>query len=253
VGSAASDPSATADSVVFERVGGNGVLLRGGQYVPLPGTDPAIGGAYLAVRNGDLVTLLERNTLAPVAAVPAPNADALAVSSGWLVYRARLQGGGDGIFARSIAVPTAPGPILTVSTIADPGQLSPPSVDAGTAVYGVARSRGSRIVLRVLGSRKRRILVRSKRKGELLFNPAVKGRTFAYVRQSAKRGRLLVRRLKRRGGGHRVFGAKRSNGMLWSTALTEGAAYVTLLHPSATDPGAEVVRVPLGGKKKKKR
>ena len=39
--------------------------------------------------------------------------------------------------------------------------------------------------------------------------------------------------------------------MLCSTALTEGAAYVTLLHPSATDPGAEVVEVALKAKKKK--
>ncbi len=249
--SSAADPSATADSVVFERVGGEGVLMRGGAQVPLAGTDPAIGGAYIAVRNGDLVTLLARDTLAPVAEVPAPSADALAVSSGWLAYRARLQNGGDGIFARSIASPSAPGPIQTLATIADPGQLSPPSVDAGTLVYGVARPRGSRIVLRVLGNRKRRVLVRTKRKGSLVFNPAVKGRNFAYIRDDGRRSRLNVRRLKRRGGGHRVFGVKRSNGTLWSTTLTEGAAYVTLLRPSAEGPGAEVVRVPLGGKKKK--
>lgn len=252
VGSSAADPSATADSVVFERVGGNGVLLRGGTQVPLPGTDPAIGGAYVAVRKGDMVRLLARDTLAPVAQIAAPSADALAVSSSWLVYRATLQSGGDGIFARNITSPAVPGPIQTVVTIGDPGQLSPPSIDGATLVYGVARSRGSRIVLRVLGNRKRRVLVRSKRKGVLVFNPTIKGRAFAYVRDSGRRSRLQVRRLKRRGGGDRVFGAKRSNGVLWSASLTKGAAYVTLLHPSATDPGAEIIRVPLGGKKKKR-
>ena len=250
--SSAADPSATVESVVFERVGGNGVLMRGGASVPLPGTDPAIGGAYIAVRNGDLVTLLSRDTLAPVAEVAAPSADSLAVSSGWLTYRARLQNGGDGIFARSIATPAAPGPIQTLATIADPGQLSPPAVDAGTLVYGVARPRGSRIVLRVLGNRKGRTLVKTKRRGSLVFNPAVKGRNFAYVRDDGRRSRLVIRRLKRRGGGHRVFGVKRSRGTLWSTALTDGAAYVTLLRPAAEGPGAEVVRVPLGKKKKKK-
>ena len=251
--SSAADPSATVDTVVFERIGGNGVLMRGGAAVPLPGTDPAIGGAYIVVRNDDLVTLLSRETLLPVAEVPAPSADSLAVSSGWLVYRARLQSGGDGIFARDIANPAAPGPIQTVSTIADPAQLSPPSIDAGTLVYGVAKPRGSRIVLRVLGNRKRRILVRSKRRGSLVFNPAIKGRSFAYVRDEGKRSRLVIRRLKRRGGGHRVFGVKRSRGTLWSTSLTDGAAYVTLLRPAAEGAGAEVVRVPLGGKKKRKK
>ncbi|MGZ5387000.1 MAG: hypothetical protein ACXWZV_06030, partial [Solirubrobacterales bacterium] len=113
-----------------------------------------------------------------------------------------------------------------------------------------ARPKGSRVIQRVLGTRKRRTLVRSRR--ALLFNPAVKGRRFAYVTSRRGRSTLMVRSRKRRGGGHRAFGLRRRTGVLWSTALTEGAAYVTVLRPSATDPGAEVVRVALKGKKRKK-
>ena len=39
---------------------------------PCPGTDPAIGGSYVAVREGDEVTLLDRGTLAPIASGPGP-------------------------------------------------------------------------------------------------------------------------------------------------------------------------------------
>ena len=237
----AADPSATVDSLAFERLGGAAVLRRpGAADLPLAGSDPAVGGPYVAVLSGEATRILSRATLAPVAEVPTPGADALAVSQGWLAYRAKLSEGGDGIFVRSIATPGAYGALQTVATIGDPAQLSPPSLDGAVLLFGVARARGSRIVQRVLGTRKRRTLVRSG--SALVFNPAVKGRSFAYVRTKAGRSRLMVRKRGKGGRGKPVFGVRRSRGMLTSTALTEGVAYVTLLHPSATDAGAEVVR-----------
>ena len=80
----------------------------------------------------------------------------------------------------------------------------------------------------------------------------MKGRSFAYVRTAGRGSRLMVRKRSKRGRGKSVFGVRRSRGMLTSTALTEGRAYVTLLHPSATDPGAAVLRAELKSKKKKK-
>jgi hypothetical protein len=245
------DPSATIDSLAFERLGNDGVIRRSGADVALPGGDPAVGGSYVAVLSGQTTTLLDRATLRPVADLPTPGADALAVSQGWLAYRATLKGGVDGIFARSIADPSAPGPLLTLATIADPSQLSPPSLDGGILLYGVARSRGSRIVQRTLGSRKRRTLIRSG--SALVFNPAVKGRSFAYVRSDGRSSRLMVRRRSKGGRGKPLFGARRSRGTLTSTALTKGVAYVTLLHPSANDPGAELIRVALKKNRKKKK
>ena len=249
--SGAADPSATVDSLAFERLGGIGVLRRSGVDLRLPGSDPAVGGPYVAAIAGQTTRILARATLAPVAEVPTPGADALAVSQGWLVYRAKLNGGGDGVFARSIATPGAYGPLLTVSTIGAPSQLSPPSLDGSVLLYGIARPRGSRIVQRVLGTRRRRTLIRSG--SALLFNPAVKGRKFAYVRTGGSRSRLMVRRRSKGGRGKPVFGARHSRGTLTSTALSEGVAFVTLLRPSANDPGAEVVRVALKNKKKRKK
>jgi hypothetical protein len=250
----AANPSAAVDALTFERVAGGGAIRRGGAVASLPGSDPAIGGPYVTVLTSGAATLLDRATLGRVATVPTPNADALAVSAGWLAYRAKLSGGGDGIFARSIADPAAPGPLLTVATVTAPGQLSRPSMDGPVLLYGVARPRGSSIVQLVLGTRKRRTLLRSRR--ALLFSPAVKGRAFAYVRSKRRGSRLMIRSRKRRGAGRSIYGVRRSSGMLTSTALTEGFAYVTLLHPSATDPGAELVKVPRkprAHKRKKKR
>ncbi len=239
------------DSLAFERLGGAGVLRRADGDAPLPGGDPAVGGPYVAVLSGETTLILDRATLATLAQVPTPGADALAVSQGWLAYRAKLKDGGDGIFARSIATPGAYGSLLTIGTIGDPAQLSPPSLDGAVLAYGIARARGSRIVQRVLGTRKRRTLIRSG--SALLFNPAVKGRRLAYVRTAGRGSRLMVRKRSKGGRGKSVFGVRRSRGMLTSTALTEGRAYVTLLHPSATDPGAEVVEVALKRKKKDKK
>ena len=247
----AADPSATVDSLAFERLGGGAVLRRSGADLPLAGSDPAVGGPYVAVLSGEATRILSRATLAPVAEVPTPGADALAISQGWLAYRAKLKEGGDGIFARSIATPGAYGPLQTLGTIGAPAQLSPPSLDGGVLLFGIARARGSRIVQRVLGTRKRRTLVKSG--SALVFNPAVKGRSFAYIRTNAGRSRLMVRKRRKGGPGKPVLGVRRSRGMLTSTALTEGVAYVTLLHPSATDPGAAVLRAELKSKKKKKK
>ncbi|MGH2955632.1 MAG: hypothetical protein ACRDL6_01365, partial [Solirubrobacterales bacterium] len=257
VAGGAADPSAVAatDSVVYERVGGSGVLRRGGLEIPLPGTDPAIGGSYIAVLDGQVVRLLSSATLAPVATVEAPNADALAVSDAWLVYRARLGNGGDGIFARSIVNPAVPGPFISLDSIADPAQLSPPSLDGDVLVYAVARPNGSRIVQRVMSSGESRTLVKSGR--SVLFNPAVQGDAFVYTQSQGGGGKLVIRTRGRRGRGHNVFGLKRAQGIVWSTALTELAAYVTVLHPGSAGAAAELVEVPLGearpDKKKRKK
>src|SRR6476659_9334046 len=138
----ATDPTASADALVYQRLAGQGVLKRGGAEVGLDGSNPTIGGSYVATLKQGTVQLADRNTLATVAEVPAPGADSLAVSDAWLVYRAPLGGGGDGIFARQITNPSAPGPIVTVATVGGAGQLSSPSLDGQVLLFGVARPGG---------------------------------------------------------------------------------------------------------------
>jgi hypothetical protein len=251
IASSATDPSATVDSLVFQPLAGGGTLRRGGD-IPLPGNDPAIGGNYVAATvAADTVRLLDRGSLAPVADVGAPGADALAVSSDWLVYRAPLAAGGDGIFARSISDPGRPGPIQQVAGIGGSSQLSPPAVDGSNLLYAIATTSGSRVIRHTLGTQRFRALVRSNRL--LLFDPAVKGKAFTYVRTEARRSWLLIRRFRGGGPGRVLLSLKRRFGQLWSSTLTEGFAFVTVLEPGSSGASARVVKVDRKGKRLRRR
>jgi hypothetical protein len=236
----ATDPSATADALLFQRLGGPAVLSRGGPEIPLPGRHPAIGGRFIATVTGDEIQLLDRDTLAPVARIGAVGADAVAVSDSWLAYRAPT-GGGDGIFIRYIANPASPAPALLLASEGGASQLSPPAVDNGILLYAIATPRGSRVVQWAMGTHKHRTLVRSRRL--LLFDPAVDGRSFAYVRSDARRSRMMVRGRHRHGAGRILFTLKRSAGVLYSDALTDSAGYVTVLRPSGANADATIVGV----------
>ncbi len=236
----ATDPAATADALLFQRLGGPAVIIRGGPELGLPGRHPAIGGRYVATVIGARVQLLDRNTLAPVAQVDAPGADAIAISDSWLAYRAPL-GGGEGIYIRYIANPAAPAAPLLLASEGGASQLSPPAVDGSTLLYAIATPRGSRVVQWVMGTHKHRTLVRSPRL--LLFNPSVDGNSFAYVRSDALRSRLMVRGRHRHGAGRILFTLRRPGGDLFSDALTDSVAYVTILEPSATNADATIVGV----------
>jgi hypothetical protein len=236
----ATDPSATADALLFQRLGGPAVMSRGGPEIPLPGSHPAIGGRYVATVQDDSVLLFDRGTLAPVGQIPAPGAHAIAISDAWLAYRAPA-GAGDGIFVRNVANPAAPGPPLQIASQGGAGQLSRPAVDGSLLLYAIATPGGSRVVQRVLGTRKHRALVRSPRL--LLFDPSVDGRSFAYVRTDARRSRLMVRRRHAHGSGRVLFSLGRSHGVLWSNALTGSIAYATILQPSSSNADATIVGV----------
>ena len=236
----ATDPAATADALLFQRLGGPAVISRGGPEVALLGKHPAIGGRYIATVGGNAVLLMDRNTLGLIAKMDAPGADAIAVSDSWLAYRAPA-GGGDGIYIRYIANPASPAPPFLLASKGGASQLSPPAVDGRVLVYAIATPRGSRVVQWVMGTHKHRALVRSHRL--LLFDPAVEGRSFAYVRSDARRSRLMVRGRHRHGAGRVLFTLKRAAGVLWSDALTGSLAYVTVLNPSATGANASIVGV----------
>ena len=250
--SGATDPSATLDALAFERIGGSGVLRSGGAEFALNGGDPAIGGSYLAVIASDGNTqLFGRGSLSSVAKIETPSADSLAVSDNWLVYRARFPQGGEGIFARNITNIAAPGPIQPISSIGGAGQVSRPSLDGADLVFGIATPRGSRIVQHSLDTGRGKVLVRSNRL--LLFNPAIKGRSFVYSRTDAKRSRLMIRRRGKGGPGRSLLSVRRGRAQVWSTALTEDSAYATLLGYSAQTPGARIVKTDLKGKRVRRR
>ena len=60
----------------------------------------------------------------------------------------------------------------------------------------------------------------------------------------------MVRRRHGHGPGRVIFTLKRSAGMLWSEALTDGVAYVTILNPAAEHGDASIVGVGRGHAKR---
>jgi hypothetical protein len=223
------DPAAFGDDLVFERPNGDAVLQHDGTRIDLPGSDPAVGGPYVAVRVGQEIRLLDREGLEPVAEIEAEHVDALAVSSAWLTYRAHRPSGTDFIKVRNISDLDQIGSARTVARAKGAAQLSRPSVDRSILVYGIAGRARSRIVQRRLGDRigRRRTLVASRR--WLLFNPAINGRKIAYARTIGGGTQVLIKRRGRRGRGRRVFSRGRRKGTLWTLALTDERVYATVL------------------------
>ncbi len=237
VGSGA-DPSATGKALAFQRPDRAGVLRFRGQIHELPGRDPAVGGPYAAViSGGDQIQILNRYNRDPIGSVPAPHAQALAISRGWLVYLT-VDGDRNALRARRLEHPADPGKVRGVASVSRPVQLGHPSLDGGRLVYAVSKRRGNSIRRRNLSSGRGGTVLRS-RSAELL-NPSVNGKRLLYVRvdrarQSPQkttppklRQRLMLKRLGGHGPGHRIY-SHGPDRKLWSTALSGRRGFVTLL------------------------
>jgi len=261
VASPGGDPGAADTDLVWQEPGVGGFLLRDGQRTQLPGTDPAVGGPYIAWRSGDVVTIAARDTLVPVLELPLPGVEKLAVSERWLVYRTALPSGSEQIRALSFADPAS---IRVVTHTRARGVLGRPSVDGDVVVYHQSGAGGSRLLFADLASGKRRIL-RSSTRAQLL-NPAQLGGKLLYERFSRcsqelrlgpidgnGAGRVLYRLPPRAGqdAGHEhghthqgerlpcPYRPRPTARILWTTALTATTAYVTVLRPvrgGATTP-----------------
>jgi hypothetical protein len=229
------DPSADGPDLVFQRADRSGVLLRDGQEIALPGTDPAVGGQYVAVIQGAEVVLLDRAALAEVARVPAAGADALALSGDWLVYR-RREGGRDVLEAQRITDPLNPGAPQRITSAASPNQVGRPSVDGHLVAWATAQRDESRIWIRDLEDRKNKVVAGSR--FALLSNPALDGGRLVYVRATERREHLIARNAGKGGGGHPIHRFK-GQGYLWSTELQGGTAWVTVVR----EGGIEIVAV----------
>jgi hypothetical protein len=246
VATAATDPSASADVLAWQRPGGPGFLRLGGRDLPLLGTDPAVAGHYLALRGGDRVVVLR--DLRPVLVRQVPRVSMLALSSRWLAWRRRGRHG-DVIGAMRLE----PGArARRVASARGPAQLGRPDLSGNRLVYHVAGRGGSALRMVNLRTGRRTTLARSS--ASLLLNPSLSGGALLYVR-IARCGQALV--LHRRGrsrvlmrgralaaidpgfeAGHTSQGSRRpcsspahTSTMLWTTALTRRSAYVTLFRP----------------------
>ena len=189
------------------------------------------------ISGGNKIQILNRVSREQIGWVPAPNAESLAISRGWLVYLTVEQGRYK-LRARRIDDPTNPGKVKGIASVSRPTQLGHPSLDGGRLVYAVSKRRANSIKRRNLSSGQAHGRCFAPEPTQLL-NPSVHGKRLVYVRvdrarQSPQRTsppklrqRVMLRRLTGRGSGRRIYshGPDRT---VWSTSLSGKRAYVTL-------------------------
>ncbi len=246
------DPSAAGTDLVWQEPGVGGFLLRNGQQTQLPGNDPALGGTRIAWHVDDAVTIADSATLTPVLQESIPGAQKLAVSDEWLVYRFAASGK-EALRAQSLADPTR---TTTLTHPQAPGRLGRPSLSGNIVLYHLAGPGGSALYSYDLSTGKRRQL-RSSKVAQLL-SPARLGGKLLYVRLTRCSQQLRLGTLSGNGagrvlyklpplagqdagheGGHTPQGEhlpctnppKPTSRMLWTTALSDTEAYVTVLRP----------------------
>jgi MFS family permease len=233
----AADPAAAGESIAFQRGTERAAFLRrGGQGFALAGTDPALGGPWAATIAGDEIVLIHREDLTEIRRVPAPNADAVAISGGWLAWRSRSRGR-DHLIARRISPGGRPGKVRRIAGTGKRSQLGRPAIDGAKLAFAKATRRRNSIFLRRLGTGKSRRLVTSPREG--ISNPALGPKEFVYVRTTRHGDRLKLRKLGRGGEGRTIYARRRAR--LWSTALRGKRVLVTVLR--GNPPRARIVSV----------
>jgi hypothetical protein len=236
----AADPASGGEGLVFQRPDGSGLLRRGGDETELPGHDPALGDGRIAVIDGDEIAILSAKDLSEIGRVRAPGADAVAISSRWLVWRAR-SASRDSMRARHLSDPAGPGVERAVGRAGGAAQLGRPGLDDNRLVYARATRHQNVIVKRLLGAKRKKgaktTVMRSVTDG--LSNPSIRGRDLLYVRHTRRADRLKLASLRGRGSGRTLL--SRRGGTLWSTALSSRRAYVTLIH--GTGPRQRILSV----------
>jgi hypothetical protein len=247
----ASDPSVDGGLVAWHEPGAAGILLRDGEPIRVPGSHPALGGGRLAVIADGRIDVRSPSDQGAGVSVPAPGADAVAVSDGWLAWRAR-EADGDVIYAQALAG-GAP------AEVARAVELGRPALAGSLLAFHVTSSRSGRIVVIDVATGQGGT-VRQERRA-LLLNPALDGRRLLYVRavysgqelrlgpltrRSPRRDRRLWStvptgrrdaghepgdRHKKHGQPHKLWKRPREglSATLWTTALARDAAYVTRL------------------------
>jgi hypothetical protein len=230
------DPSVAGKDFVSQRGKSRAAELRRGSggVTQLPGTDPAVGGGYIAVLDGSAVALLSRQTLDEVDRVEAPGADAVAVSGGWLAIRARVDRR-DRLEVRPVALDGTIGQARPVAAAGPPAQVGRPSLGGDRLAYAVAKDTKNKLVVYRLKRGRGRVVAASRKKG--LSNPSLHRKSMLYVRSKRRRDELILRNMKK--GRERKLRSGKVR--LWSTALSGKRAYVTVL--AGRRPAGRIVSV----------
>jgi hypothetical protein len=271
------DPSRAGSTLAWERLGGAGaVLLDGTARSELPAQTVAIGGRYVATRQGDHLAVRDRASGEVVVERDVADATQLAVSNRWLVWRTSPRGGGDALWALPLpvaqAVPAA-GIARLVAGVARREAIDRPALSGDHLAYAATTRADSRIVIVNLATQRRRLALVTR--GGRLSQPSLDGGRLLYVHSNycsqrlrllrtsrlASRPRTLLRigttahRDEGHAHGYTTQGSEpslcprgtpgRTDTVLWTTALAGSDAYVTLLRPGAgaAPAAARIVRV----------
>jgi hypothetical protein len=216
------------------------LLQRSGSDASIPGRDPAAGDGRIAALQGGEIVLMSAVNLGVIGRLPARDADSVAISRRWVVWRVR-RNGRDFMRARNVADPRSPGPVKSLGRAGGSAQLGRPSLDDNRLVYARATRHENKIVKRLLGAKRKKrakaTVMRSDRDG--LSNPSIQGDALLYVRHTRRADRLKLVRLGGRGSGRTLL--SRRGGTLWSTSLSQKRAYVTQIH--GTRPRQKILSV----------
>jgi hypothetical protein len=173
------DPSAAGRALAWQAIGGPGMLQDGaGRLSALPGTYPALGPSSVAWFSAGQITVADTASLAVRAQLAAPPISALALSDGWLAYRAPAPGGGEQLVGLAAGAPGRP---LVVARSPLAGSLGRPALIGSTLVF--ARDSRRRAVIDAVnlatGARHR---LRRARSGMALLNPTLSAQSLLFER-----------------------------------------------------------------------
>ncbi len=175
----ASDPSTSGGVLVWQEVGGTGMLLAGsGPARTLPGYLPALGPSTIAWEGNGEITIANSLSLAVRATLPVSGVSALAVSEGWVVYRQLEANGRESLIGVSLLATRPP---LRIAGPLPAGEIGRPSVDGSAAVFTIDTTAESAIELVHLPSGHSRTL-RAGSRGILYENPSLLDGEVAYER-----------------------------------------------------------------------
>jgi hypothetical protein len=256
----ASNPTLAGADFAYKARDGAAKLRRRGRTISLPGESPALGGPYIAVRRDNAIRLLSRASRRRVRDFPARRVDAIAVSRRWLVYR-RVVPGGERLVARRT---NGRGRKRIIARARGAAQLGRPSVSGDVVYFAVNGRRSNRILKHRITTGGRRTAFRGRRVH--YTNPSVRGAYLLYVRTTRSRQQLRLKRRGRRGAGRILYSIaaisrrdrgyapgrrphsrsyrdlRRSDFVLWSTALSARYGYVTLVRRSSRLPRSVIRR-----------
>jgi hypothetical protein len=184
----ATDPSAAGGALAWQQPGGTGELrLRSGQVLALPGSDPALSSSRVAWQSGGAIVVADTATLVPAWRVQVAGVagwlgvNALALSDGWLVYRAASVGGGEQLVAVALGAGGAVGAPRTIASAPRPGELGRPAISGARVVFTQSTPHSSAIELVDLATGAQARL-RLSRRGVALSNPSLLAGRLLYER-----------------------------------------------------------------------